>query len=205
VVALLGANGAGKTTLLRTVAGFIEPTAGTIAMQGETFAGAKPHTRRRRGLCYIPEGRGIFRSLSVRENLALQVPAGGERKAIEMAVEAFPALSSRLAQNAGTLSGGEQQMVAMAQAYVVDPRVLLVDEASLGLAPKIVDTIFEFLVSVNKRGTAVLLVDQFVSRALDMASYAYVLRRGEITFTGSATELQDSDVMSQYFGTDIET
>ncbi|WP_236795458.1 ABC transporter ATP-binding protein [Amycolatopsis sp. GM8] len=200
VVALLGANGAGKTTLLKTIAGFIEASDGKIAMEGVPLTGLKPHVRRRRGLCYIPEGRGIFRSLSVRENLALQAPSGNERRAVELAVEAFPALASRMSQLAGTLSGGEQQMLAMAQAYVVQPRVLLVDEASLGLAPKIVDAIFEFLVSVNQRGTAVLLVDQFVSRALQLASYAYVLRQGEIVHAGPAAEIDESDIVEQYLG-----
>jgi branched-chain amino acid transport system ATP-binding protein len=203
IVALLGANGAGKTTLLKTISGLIPATAGTISIGGDDITRLSPHLRQQRGLCYIPEGRGIFRSLTVRENLSLQAKAGRERQAIERATDAIPALSSHLSQLAGTLSGGEQQMLAVAQAYIAEPPVLLVDEASLGLAPKIVDTIFDFLLSINQRGTAILLVDQFVARALNIASYVYLLRKGEIAYSGPAKSVMEGDILAQYFGSDV--
>ncbi|MCU1346706.1 MAG: branched-chain amino acid transporter ATPase [Acidimicrobiia bacterium] len=202
VVALLGANGAGKTTLLKTVCGLISPTAGHVSLSGDDITNKSAHARSRLGLCYIPEGRGIFRSLTVRENLVMQSEPGEQDRAIEVAVEAFPVLGQRLSQNAGTMSGGEQQMLALAQAYVRDPRLILVDEASLGLAPLIVDAVFEFLQRVNARGASLLIVDQFVTRALQMAETAYVLRRGEIVYSGSSAELLDSDLFSTYLGTE---
>jgi branched-chain amino acid transport system ATP-binding protein len=199
VVALLGANGAGKTTLLKTIAGFVHPREGSIHLAGADITTTAAHRRRRAGLCYIPEGRGIFPGLTVRENLVLHRP-DVRNGSVELALEAFPALAGRLSQVAGTLSGGEQQMVAMAQAYVLQPELLLVDEASLGLAPKIVEAIFTFLRTVNERGTAVLLVDQFAARALELASYAYVLQRGELSFSGSPDELRSGDLMQRYLG-----
>ncbi|SNQ49941.1 High-affinity branched-chain amino acid transport ATP-binding protein BraG (modular protein) [Frankia canadensis] len=199
-VALLGPNGAGKTTLLRTVCGLLRPTAGRVEMEGTDITRLAPHRRARLGLCHIPEGRGIFRSLTVRENLIMQSFPGGESAAIERAVEAFPVLGERLTQTAGTLSGGQQQMLAMAQAHVRSPKLILVDEASLGLAPVIVDEIFAFLQAVSAEGTSLLLVDQFVVRALGIATTAYVLRRGEIVFGGPAAELMSEDVFARYVG-----
>jgi branched-chain amino acid transport system ATP-binding protein len=200
VTALLGPNGAGKTTLLRTVSGLLPCTRGTVSLFGDDVTRLAPHRRFARGLCHIPEGRGVFRSLTVRENLVMQSRRGQEREAIERAASAFPVLYERLQQTAGTLSGGEQQMLAMASAYVRDPRLILVDEASLGLAPVIVDSVFAFLRQVTSEGAALLIVDQFVTRALEMATTAYVLRQGEITYVGSARELLDGDVFSQYLG-----
>jgi branched-chain amino acid transport system ATP-binding protein len=158
--------------------------------------------RAHRGVCYIPEGRGVFRSLTVRENLVMQSPPGGQDQAIERAREAFPILGERLGQTAGTLSGGEQQMLAVAQAYVREPRLILVDEASLGLAPMVVSTIFDFLKSVNERGASLLLVDQFVARALDMATTAYVMRRGTIVYSGAPAALRDGNLFRHYLGTE---
>jgi branched-chain amino acid transport system ATP-binding protein len=148
----------------------------------------------------VPEGRGVFRSLSVRENLVMQAKRGHEREAIDRAADAFPVLYERLNQSAGTLSGGEQQMLAMASSYVRNPKLILVDEASLGLAPVIVDQVFSFLRQVTSEGAALLIVDQFVTRALEMATTAYVLRQGEITYTGAADALLDGGLFSQYLG-----
>jgi branched-chain amino acid transport system ATP-binding protein len=200
VVALLGPNGAGKSTMLKTISGLLSPTSGTVTFFGDDVTHESPAGRSQRGLCHIPEGRGVFRSLTVRENLALQAPKGVAEETIELAIEAFPVLGRRLNQRAGTMSGGEQQMLAMARAYTSEPRLVLVDEASLGLAPLVVDEIFRFLTSITERGSSLLIVDQFVARALDMASRAYVLNRGAIAFAGSSAELLEGDVFEKYLG-----
>ena len=201
VTALLGPNGAGKTTLLRTVSGFLRPTKGTISLFGEDMTGVPAYRRFEAGLCHVPEGRGIFRSLSVRENLTMQSRKNEEAATITRACEAFPILGSRINQMAGTLSGGEQQMLAMASAYSRDPKLILVDEASLGLAPLIVDQIFGFMERIANQGGSLLIVDQFATRALAMAETAYVLSRGEITYAGSPKGLGDSELMNHYLGT----
>ena len=202
VVALLGPNGAGKTTLLKTISGLLRPTAGSVWLGGVDATTLSPNKRAGHGLCHIPEGRGIFRRLTVRQNLALQADKGQETKAFDLAADAFPVLGQRLNQQAGTLSGGEQQMLAMARTYVRDQRIILVDEASLGLAPILVDSIFAFLRRlVEERNVSLLIVDQFVHRALDMASSAYILRHGEIAFEGSAEAFKNRDIFSEYLGT----
>jgi branched-chain amino acid transport system ATP-binding protein len=200
VSALLGPNGAGKTTLLRVVSGFLPVTRGSVSLFGDDITSTAAHRRFSAGLCHVPEGRGIFRSLSVRENIVMQSRRGNEAAAIERATTAFPILGERLGQHAGTLSGGQQQMLAVASAYVREPRLILVDEASLGLAPLVVDEIFAFLQQVTSEGTSALIVDQFAHRALEMASSAYVLNRGEITFVGTARDLLEGDVFSHYVG-----
>jgi branched-chain amino acid transport system ATP-binding protein len=200
VTALLGPNGAGKTTLLKTVSGLIKPSAGSVHLGGADVSSFAPNKRAGMGLCHIPEGRGIFRSLSVKENLQLQASPGDEEAAQERAIAAFPILGERLSQRAGTLSGGQQQMLAMARAYARNPKLILVDEASLGLAPLIVDEIFSFLHEVTTKGASLLIVDQFVVRALNMASRAYVMNRGEIVFAGTPAELQQGDMFARYLG-----
>jgi branched-chain amino acid transport system ATP-binding protein len=200
VVALLGPNGAGKTTLLRTISGFVPATSGSVSLFGRDVTRQSPHRRFEAGLCHVPEGRGVFRSLTVRENLLMQAPKGREAEAAERACEAFPILRSRINQVAGTLSGGEQQMLAMAAAYIRNPRLVLVDEASLGLAPLIVDRIFEFLERMSAESTSLLIVDQFAARALALADHAYVLTRGEITFSGPPKELGQAELVSKYLG-----
>jgi branched-chain amino acid transport system ATP-binding protein len=200
VAALIGSNGAGKTTLLKTIAGTLRPSSGTIRMDGSDVTRLSPARRHRLGACSIPEGRGIFRSLTVRENLHLQAHRGDEKAAIERAVAVFPPLGQRLGFAAGTLSGGEQQMLAMAQAYVKQPRLVLVDEASLGLAPLVVDVIFEFLRTITEQGASLLIVDQFVNRVLEMSDVAFVLRRGEIVYAGDPGTLLAGDIFQQYIG-----
>ena len=201
VVALLGPNGAGKTTLLKMVSGFLRPSSGSIRLFGDDAVGIAPYRRFEEGLCHVPEGRGVFRSLTVRENLIMQSRKGEEAQAISQACEVFPALGRRIGYVAGTLSGGEQQMLAMATAYIRSPRLIMVDEASLGLAPLIVDRIFEFMEKVAHEGKALLIVDQFATRALALADTAYVLSRGSVAYSGSAKELGHSELLSQYMGT----
>src|SRR5205807_822670 len=146
------------------------------------------------------EGRGIFQSLTVRQNIELQAPRARTAEAVELAADAFPILGQRLQQQAGTLSGGQQQMLAMARAYVQQPRLVLIDEASLGLAPIVVDEIFEFLAAITAEGTSLVLVDQFVARAMYLASRVYVLNRGSIVFDGTSEELAKEDVFQRYLG-----
>jgi branched-chain amino acid transport system ATP-binding protein len=199
-VALLGANGAGKTTLLRTVAGLVRPSAGTIELNGERIEQAPEHIRTRRGLCLVPEGHAIFRQLTVKENLAMY--AGGKRvsEAIDRAVAAFPILKERLSQEAGTMSGGQQQMLALARALVVDAPVILADELSMGLAPVVVDEIFEVVEQFRTEGRSMLIVEQFVSRALQVADYVYILHKGRVAFVGEPEQCQDEHVFEQYMG-----
>jgi branched-chain amino acid transport system ATP-binding protein len=198
VTALLGPNGAGKTTLLRTISGGLRPTSGTISMFDQEVTRLSSYKRSRLGMCHIPEGRGVFRSLTVQENLSMQALPGKEAESIERAAEVFPILGVRLKQTAGTLSGGQQQMLAMARAYIREPSLILVDEASLGLAPLVVEAIFGFLQKLADGGAALVIVDQFVARALEMASDAYLLNKGRITFSGSAADLRGRDVFEEY-------
>jgi len=198
VTAILGPNGAGKSTLLKTISGLLRPSSGSIRMGGEDVTKLKPFQRVARGVCHIPEGRSVFRSLSVRQNLELQAAPGNERESIEQAVSVFPALGRKLEQTVRTMSGGEQQMLAMARAYVRDPSLILVDEASLGLAPRIVDSIFEFLDRLAKSGATLVIVDQFVARALEIADQVHILAYGELKFSGTADEFRGRDVFSDY-------
>lgn len=201
VTALLGPNGAGKSTLLKTMSGLIRPMSGSVMIDGHDVSSLAPNKRANLGLCHIPEGRGIFPSMTVKENLELQAKPGEQSIAIEKGIAAFPILGERLMQRAGTMSGGQQQMLSMARAYTQNPRVILVDEGSLGLAPIVVDEIFSFLAGVAAAGAALLIVDQFVARALALATSAYVMTRGEIVFAGTSAELQRSDVFERYLGT----
>ena len=202
VTALLGSNGAGKSTLLKTVSGLVRPTQGTIRLGGEDITNLPTNRRAKHGLCHIPEGRAIFRHLTVRENLLLQAGPGHEDELLERCTQAFPILGQRLNQRAGSMSGGQQQMLAMCRAYAHNPKLILVDEASLGLAPILVDEIFHFLRQVADEGAALLIVDQFITRALALASKVYVMNRGEIVFTGQPSDLENDDVFRRYLGGD---
>jgi branched-chain amino acid transport system ATP-binding protein len=199
VVALLGPNGAGKTTLLRVASGLLAPTSGTMLLDGADVTGWASDQLARWGVCHVPEGRGIFAALSVADNLLLQAQAG-DAQAVQKAAAAFPRLGERLDQVAGTMSGGEQQMLALAHAYLADPSVVLLDEVSMGLAPTIVDDIFDHLRTLAQSGASLLLVEQYVARALDLADYVYVLRKGTITFVGEPDELTESDILASYLG-----
>jgi branched-chain amino acid transport system ATP-binding protein len=201
VVALLGPNGAGKTTLLRVASGLLRPSAGTMTLDGVDVTGARPHQLASRGVCHVPEGRGIFPSLTVRENLSLQ--ASQRKGGLDRAVDAFPRLGERLTQMAGTMSGGEQQMLALARSYIANPKVMLLDEVSMGLAPKVIDEIFEFLGRVAQEGASLLLVEQYVTRALALADYVYLLNRGQVAYRGEPSELKDEDVFARYLGTEV--
>ena len=203
VVALLGPNGAGKTTLLRVASGVIKPMSGRVRLNGEDVTGKRPFYMARRGLCNLPEGRGIFPSLTVRDNLILQSKKGKENATIDMAVEAFPALANRMKQLAGSMSGGEQQMLSLVRTFASDPTIVVVDEASLGLAPIVVDRIFETLAQIASSGVAVLLVEQYVTRALALADAACLLSRGEVVFSGPAEELEGDEIFERYFGIEV--
>jgi branched-chain amino acid transport system ATP-binding protein len=200
VVALLGPNGAGKSTLLRAAAGLLRAGAGTIAVAGRDVGHEPIHHVARDGVCLIPEGRGVFPSLSVRENVRLFAPETDRDSALERVVEFFPALAHHIGQRAGSLSGGEQQMLAMSRAVVSDPIVVLVDEASMGLSPIVVDQVFNFLGALAARGTALLVVEQYVHRVLAIADDAYLLNHGEIAFSGPAEAVQQDDLFRRYAG-----
>jgi branched-chain amino acid transport system ATP-binding protein len=200
VVALLGPNGAGKTTLLRTASGLVTPRSGTIKLGNEDLTGTAPHGFTRHGICHVPEGRGIFPSLTVRENLVIQARSRRVDEAIAEATEFFPVLGSRLGQTAGSLSGGEQQMLALSRAYLTRPKIVLVDEASFGLAPLIVDKIYAALALLAQRGMSLIIVEQYVQRALDRADTVYILSRGEIVHSGSAKSIAPDEIYERYLG-----
>jgi branched-chain amino acid transport system ATP-binding protein len=200
VVALLGPNGAGKTTTLRIASGLLRPQSGAVLLDGDDVSRVSPYRRAGRGICHIPEGRGIFPSLTVRDNVTMYARRGGERQAWDAAVETFPVLGVRRRQIAGTLSGGEQQMLALARAYIANPRVVLVDEASLGLAPLIVDELFGFLEKLAAEGASLLLVEQYVNRALAFAQTVYLLNQGMIVSSGAAADFDEARIFELYTG-----
>ena len=200
LVALLGANGAGKTTVLRVASGLLRPKAGTVRLDGRDVTRQQPWRRVRGGLCLIPEGRGIWPSLTVRENLELQVPPWVDRDDTDRVVELFPMLGERMKQVAGTMSGGQQQMLALGRAVLAEPSVLLLDEISMGLAPLVVDQLFESLQMLAATGTAMLIVEQYVHRALDMCSYAYIMDKGEVVLSGSSDTVRHDSIHEIYLG-----
>ncbi len=203
IVALLGPNGAGKTTLLRTATGFVKARSGRIELNGEDLTKSAPHNFVRRGVCHLPEGRGIFPSLTVQENLTIQARSRDRSESVAEATELFPVLGSRLRQTAGSLSGGEQQMLALSRAYLTHPKLVLVDEASLGLAPLVVDKIYEVLRRLVERGMSLVVVEQYVQRVLELANTVYILSRGEIIHVGKAGEIGTDEIYEKYLG--IET
>jgi branched-chain amino acid transport system ATP-binding protein len=200
VVALLGPNGAGKTTLLRVASGLLRARSGMMLLDGADVTDWPSYKLAQNGICHVPEGRGIFRALPVRDNLRLQSPPSIDLKAIPTATMAFPRLGERLRQQAGTLSGGEQQMLALAHAYVGESNIVLLDEVSMGLAPKIVDEIFDHLHNLAAHGASLLLVEQYVGRALEFADYVYLLKKGRIEFAGEPRQLDSKDIMAHYMG-----
>jgi branched-chain amino acid transport system ATP-binding protein len=205
VVALIGANGAGKTTTLRAVSKMLKPSAGSVRFQGEDVTRLPSHALVSRGMAHAPEGRGIFLNLTVRENLDLGAYLRRDRAGIQQDAEKgfslFPILAERRSQVAGTLSGGEQQMLAVARALMSRPKLLLLDEPSLGLAPQVVERIFSVLRDVNATGVAILLVEQNAHKALQLAHRAYVLETGNVVMTGTGKELLASpEVRKAYLG-----
>ncbi len=205
IVTLIGCNGAGKSTTLRAISGMVKPRNGRVSFAGEDITGAMPNKLVERGLSHVPEGRGIFANLTVAENLDLGAYARKDRRNLsadrERALTLFPRVRERLSQVAGTLSGGEQQMLAIARALLARPRLLLLDEPSLGLAPQLVQLIFSIIREINKQGTTILLVEQNANMALAVANRAYVLQTGEIIKTGPAKALlEDPDVKKAYLG-----
>jgi branched-chain amino acid transport system ATP-binding protein len=205
IAALIGANGAGKTTILRAISGLVRPASGSVQFRGASIVGLAPHKIVRQGVSHVPEGRGIFANLSVLENLKLggypRHDQAGVSSDQARTLELFPRLRERLNQNAGTLSGGEQQMLAIARALLARPKLLLLDEPSLGLAPQIVQTIFQIIREINNSGTTILLVEQNAHMALAVAHDAWVLEVGEIAMHGPAAELAKSDeVREAYLG-----
>ncbi|HWE56874.1 MAG TPA: ABC transporter ATP-binding protein [Acidimicrobiales bacterium] len=202
VVALLGANGAGKTTTLRTISGLVKAERGRIIYDGHEITNWPPHLVSSAGVVHVPEGRGIFRSLSVAENLQMATYAGVDGKGatiIDEAVALFPALGPRLSQLAGTLSGGEQQMLALARALVTRPRLLMLDEISMGLAPLITAQLFDTIRASKQAGTSMLLVEQYVDAALELADYAYVLEKGRIVDMGEPADLRASAALTDAY------
>lgn len=200
VVALLGTNGAGKTTLLRVASGLLKPSTGALYLDRADLTGRAPHALARRGVCHIPEGRGIFPNLTVRDNILVHVGGRDVADAVDKAVSAFPILGTKLGQQAGSLSGGQQQMLALTRAYVTEPTYVLLDEVSMGLAPVVVDELFEFLGKLAAKGIALLLVEQYVARALQIADYVYLINRGRIAFAGEPGEVDSIGLMEQYMG-----
>jgi branched-chain amino acid transport system ATP-binding protein len=204
VVALLGANGAGKTTLLRTCAGLLRPRGGRITVGGTDVTRAPAHRRARAGLCLIPEGRGIFRNLTVAENLRLSVPTWVKDADHDTVYERFPILRDRRGQTAGTMSGGQQQMLSLARATLSQPSLVLVDEVSMGLAPVTIDVIFEALKAVAASGIALLVVEQYVHRALEIADSVYLIRKGEVTAIGAPSNAARTHLFAEYMGQTAE-
>jgi branched-chain amino acid transport system ATP-binding protein len=201
VVALIGPNGAGKSTMLRTISGLVRPERGRILVDGVRTDLRQAHHIARMGVVHVPEGRGIFPSLSVHENLEISSYAVGEGvDPVAGGVDLFPVLGGRLTQSAGTLSGGEQQMLALARALLSRPRLLMVDEISMGLAPIIVSQLFNTLRTRAEAGTTVLLVEQYVEAALDLADYVYVLDKGRIVDVGEPADMRRSGLVSAYLG-----
>ncbi len=203
VVALLGANGAGKSTLINTVSGIVRPSGGELRFRGASIARARPEHLVRRGIVQVPEGRQLFPELSVAENLRMGAFARrdsqGVRRDRERVLEHFPRLRERLDQPAGTLSGGEQQMLALARALMSGPKLLLLDEPSLGLAPVLVRQLYDILRRLNADGIPLLLAEQNANMALQLADHAYVLTLGEVTLEGPAAQLAQDDTVRQLY------
>jgi branched-chain amino acid transport system ATP-binding protein len=207
IVTLIGSNGAGKSTTLRTISGLLRPREGSIQLGGDRIDGRRPHEIVAMGVCQSPEGRRVFPRMSVFENLEMGAFLRRDRAAIatdfERVFSLFPRLKERRTQRGGTLSGGEQQMLAIGRALMASPRVLLLDEPSMGLSPILVEQIFEIVKSINEQGTTVLLVEQNALMALNVARRGYILQTGEIVLTGDAAKLRaDPAVRKAYLGED---
>jgi branched-chain amino acid transport system ATP-binding protein len=205
IVTLIGANGAGKSTLLKTISGLLKPKQGEILYEDKSISGKAAQAIVKQGISHVPEGRRIFANMSVEENLDLgaflRKDKVGIREDLDKVFQLFPRLLERRKQHAGTLSGGEQQMLAMGRALMARPRLLLMDEPSMGLAPLLVKTIFKIIAEINQTGTTILLVEQNANMALSIANRAYVIETGRVVLSGTPEELSESDqVKSAYLG-----
>jgi branched-chain amino acid transport system ATP-binding protein len=204
LIALVGANGAGKSTLLGVLSGLVRATSGTVTLAGEDLTNARPEALVRRGIAHVPQGRRLFGTMSVEKNLLLGAYLRRDREVgddMAQVLDHFPALKDKLSRDAGTLSGGEQQMVAIGRGLMARPKLLMVDELSLGLAPKVVDELIDVMREINREGTALLLVEQDVLVALDVANRAYVLENGRVVLSGAADEVRDDPgVRRAYLG-----
>jgi branched-chain amino acid transport system ATP-binding protein len=205
VVALLGANGAGKTTTMRVISGTLPVRRGRVMLDGRRLAGRSPYEIARSGVVLIPEGRGIFPALTVRENLGVASRAArglsreDRQERLEDVLEAFPALQRRLTQRAVSMSGGEQQMLALSRALLADPKLLLMDEISMGLAPMIVDQLFDKVAELKSQGLTIVLVEQYLTHALRLADICYVLAKGRVAFVGEPSELAGSTTLTEAY------
>ncbi|HYM68021.1 MAG TPA: ABC transporter ATP-binding protein [bacterium] len=205
IVTLIGANGAGKSTTLKTIAGFLQPRPGTVRLDGTAIHGLPPHEITRRGICLVPEGRRIFPRMTVLDNLKMGAFIRSDVRAIEddlsRVYTLFPRLKERLGQLAGTLSGGEQQMVAIARGLMAKPKIMLLDEPSMGLAPVLVELIFQTILEINAQGVTILLVEQNALMALQVAKRGYVLETGRVVLADLADRLRENDlVRKSYLG-----
>lgn len=203
VVALLGPNGAGKTTLLNVASGLLAPRLGAVLLDDVDHTDVRVEGRAAAGMCHVTESDSIYPALSVGDNLRMFRTPKLNAEAVDRAVSAFPRIGQRLSQTAGSLSGGEQRMLSLARAYVQQPSLVLVDEISLGLAPKIVDEIFGYLRNLVRDGAGLLLVEQYVSRALDLADLVYVMVRGQMVFVGEPGELDSTNLVARYLGEEM--
>ena len=203
IVSIVGSNGAGKSTILRTISGLLRPTSGSITFEGEVIDNVEAHQIVARGIAHVPEGRKLFSRLNVLENLLLgaytQKSESERQEVLDWIFEIFPVLGERQEQKAGTLSGGEQQMVAIARALMSQPKLIMLDEPSLGIMPVLVDRLFEIAVEINREGTTVLLVEQNVRQTLEIAHRAYVLQTGKMVMEGAAQEILASDQVREAF------
>lgn len=203
IVSVIGPNGAGKTTLMKSIAGLLDPTDGTVEYNGTSITDLDTEDRIRSGLALVPEERNLFRTMTVRENLVLGSYASRKNKKdrLERVYETFPKLERRSNQKAGTLSGGEAQMLSIGRSLMTDPEVLLLDEPSLGLAPKLIPELFETIQKINDEGVAILLVEQEMKRALEISDRGYLLENGRIEISDMASELiDDPEIISKYLG-----
>jgi branched-chain amino acid transport system ATP-binding protein len=203
IVTLIGANGAGKSTTLRTISGLIHPKQGKVTLQGKDISHTDPHVIVQSGVGHVPEGRGIFPTLTVKENLemgAFTINDGDEiDRRMEYGFSLFPRLKDRINQKGGTLSGGEQQMLAMARGLMLDPHILMLDEPSMGLSPILVESVFDTIKQMNAKGTTILLVEQNALMALSIANHGYVLQTGQIVLSDTADKLRDNEMVQKAY------
>lgn len=204
-IALLGPNGAGKTTLLRAATRMLPLQQGVVRLDGQDVSRLTPYQVASRGLCHVPQGRGIFPALSVRDNLSLFAPGLPIRQAVAQAIEAFPFIEQRINAAAGTLSGGERQMLALTRTMLTKPKVVLLDEVSMGLAPIIVDEVYAFIGRLASEGISLLIVEQYVERVMRVADHIYLMRNGSIRFSGKPQELtSEEEILGHYLGSELD-